>query len=51
MASPECVQGDVKIKLAQDQEEGGPVRWLTSNPMRHLFEKHNILSDSQKQKL
>ena len=51
MASPDCVQGGMTIKLATDQEEEGPIRWLTSNPMRHLFEKHNILSDFQKRNL
>ena len=51
MASPTCVEGNVKIKLARDKEDGSATRWLTSNPMRHLFEQHDILSELQKQRM
>ena len=51
MASPACVQQSVTIKLSTEQEADGPIRFLTSNPIKHLFVQHDIMSDLQKKRL
>ena len=49
-ASTECYEESVMIKLSMESNEDEQLRWITSNPVRHLEKKHGIFSDASKKR-